>query len=113
LRQLRANVVVEELEPSRIQPDQVLVERVNEDPERQIPLELRAGSRHHEVFTRVGARRQLGEQARLADPRLPGDFDRGRPPPSELAERSIERVELGVPPDEMFGELKRRRPPQA
>ena len=71
-------------EALRLEPADVLVEGVDEDPEREILLELGRRARQDEVPARVRAARKLREEARLADPRLPDELDRGRRPLVEL-----------------------------
>ena len=60
----------------------VLVQRVHEEPERQLALELRRAAREHQPAAPVGAARQLGEQPRLADPRLALELERSRAVPA-------------------------------
>ncbi len=70
------------------------VERVDPDAERHVALELGGEPAEHEVAARFGACAQLGQQARLADPRLA--FER------EARQRAVrERVERAVEPREL------------
>src|SRR5918996_5246576 len=79
---------------------QILVERIDEHPVRQVPLELRSGPRENEVPTGIGAGGELGEKARLADSGLTRNLERGRLPIREIGKSAIERAEfLGAPHD--------------
>ena len=100
--ELRTDVPVQGIETVRLESLDVLVERVHEDPERQITLEFRGRSGEDEPLTSVGAGGELGEKARLADTGLADDFDRRRPPSIELGEDVIERREFRSASDEMF-----------
>jgi hypothetical protein len=55
----------------------------------------------------AAAPQALGDQRRLADPRLARDIDGAAVPVEELVERSVEHVQLGVTPDE--APARRRR----
>ena len=101
-RQLGADVVVECLEAMRREPRDVLVERVDEHPERQIPLELRCRPVQDELPTRVRPSHKLGEQTGLADPGLTHQRERGRPPTVELGERVVEHTARLGAPDELL-----------
>ena len=81
----------------------VLVERVDEHPERQVALELGRAAREHDVAALVRAGGELGQQPRLADPRLADQLERSRTPALELARALIERFELGGAADERLG----------
>ena len=69
----------------------VFVERIDENPERQIPLELRRRSRKHELPKRIGASSKLGQEARLADPRFAPNLERSRPALVKLGKSVIDR----------------------
>jgi hypothetical protein len=98
VRELGTNVVFECLEATRLKPLDVLVERVDEHPERQISLELRCRPVEDELPTLVSARRELSEQAGLADPGLTHQRERNRPPTVELGKRVVEHAaRLGAP----------------
>src|SRR5215207_3960600 len=75
--QLGAQVVLDCVEASRLEAADVLVERVDEDPERQLVLQLRCAARQHEHAAALGARAELAQEPRLAEPRLPYDLERG------------------------------------
>ena len=112
MRELGTNVVVECLEATRLKPLDVLVERVDEHPEGQVSLELRCRPVEHELPTRVGASRELGEQTGLADPGLTHQRERGRPPTIELGKRGVEHAARLGAPNEMLayrGHLRSRR----
>ena len=94
LAELRAHRRVEPFEPSRVEALDVPVEGVDEDPEREVLLELGRRAFEHEMTARVGPRGELGEQAALADPRRSDHLDRARRPALERRERLVERGEL-------------------
>jgi hypothetical protein len=98
-RQLRPHAILEIIEPPRVQRLEVLVERIDEDPERQVLLQLRRGPRQHQMSSRVRARGELGEQARLTDAGLAHQLDRHRAATFELLDEPVERAELRGPPD--------------
>ena len=81
----------------------VFVERVDEDPERQVELELTGPAGEHEVPARVRSRGQLGEQACLADSRFADQLERRGASPVDLREETIDRVELRRAADEVGG----------
>jgi hypothetical protein len=68
----------------------VLVERIDEDPERQVELELPSSPREDEVPACVGTGSKLGKEARLADPGLPDQLERRRFSPSDLGEKAVD-----------------------
>ena len=70
MRELRQDVLVQLLQATRIEPTQVLVERIHENRERKVSLELRRGPRQDEPAVRIGATGELCEQAALPDPGL-------------------------------------------
>ncbi len=88
-------------EHGRRQPAHVLVERVDEDPERQLVLELRRAAGQHEATAPVGDPPELGEQPRLADPGLALEHLQRRGPPAlQLAERRVDRAQLSSATDD-------------
>ena len=102
----RASVCVQLLQAPRVEPLDVLVERVDEDPERQVALELGRGAGEHQLPARVGASaraRRAGGSCRCRA-RQPARRPR-RPPCSSPVEGLIERVELRGAPDELLGRL--------
>lgn len=92
--ELCADIILEVVQALRIQAVDVLVERVDEDPERQVELELPGSPREDEVPARVGTDSELGEKPRLADSGLPDHFERRGLSPSDLGEEAVHRVEL-------------------
>ena len=103
LRELVPDVLGERRKPPRLEPLHVFVERVHEDPERQVALELRGGTAEDELPTLVRSRSELGEQARLPDPRLSNELDGRGAAALEIREEALERAELRGAPDEMLG----------
>ena len=86
----RSSSSPERLQHGGRQPAHVLVERVDEDPERQVALELGRAARQHQAAAVVGHRLELGQQPRLADAGLAHELDRAR-----LAlERALEHAQL-------------------
>ena len=79
---------------------QVGVERLGPDRVRQVVLELRRRGAEHQAVGRR-ARGQLGEQARLADPRLTLDCEHPPADPGrEPRELSVERLSLPYAADQ-------------
>ncbi len=111
LSELTPDVVVEPAEPARLEALQVLVERVDEHPERQVTLELGGRARQHKQATLVHPGRQLCEEACLADSRLPDELDRRGVAGLELREEEVEGAELFGASDEMPGNSDRRCTP--
>ena len=77
VRELGLDVIVEHREPFRFQALHVLVQRIHEDRERQVALELGCRPRKDEIAALLGASGELPEQPRLADPGLTDELDRG------------------------------------
>ena len=92
--ELGANVFVQTVQATRVEPPQVLVERVDEDRERQISLELRSRARQDEPSQCIRPSRELREQAGFPHSRLPDQLDRGCPALIDLDEGPIEGIEL-------------------
>ena len=91
----------------------MVVERVDPDRERQLALELGAAAGEHEVPAARRARSaQLGQQPRLADPRLAPHDDAARAAAPERVEGRLEPLELARPADEVRG-LPDPRPARA
>ena len=101
--ELGAHLAVERAQAARLQARDELVERVDEDPERQVGLELRRAAAEHDVPARVGVGGELGEQARLADPGVAHQQRRRRPCPLQPLHRVFQRAELRGAPDEVLG----------
>ena len=94
-------LAVERLEHGGREAAHVLVERVDEDPERQVALELGRAARQHEAAAVVGHRLELRQQPRLADARLAHELDRAR----AALERIFEHAQLLRTPDELLCEM--------
>jgi hypothetical protein len=75
-------------------PPQVLVERIDENRERKVSLELRRGARKDEPTLRIGAPGELCEQAALPDPGLAYELDCSGAAVIDLGEGVLERTEL-------------------
>jgi hypothetical protein len=101
MRELRSNLVVEGGEPLRLQAAEVLIERIDEDGERQVVLELRRRPAKNEVPVDLGTSGELPEKTRLADPRFASHLDRARAASIELVEEPLERIELLGTSDEL------------
>ena len=101
-RELAEHVVVQRLETVWLEAPQVLVERIDEDPEGEVALELRRGAGEHGVPALVGAARELGEQARLADAWLADQLDQRRPAFVELRQCLVDPAELVGAPYQAF-----------
>ena len=110
-RELRSDVLVEALEAMRVEPADVFVERIHEDPKREVPLELGRRPREHEIATLLGPHRQLAEQPGLADPGLPRQLDRGRSPAFELVQDLVKGPELLGAPNEVAEGFSSRATP--
>ena len=95
VRELGARRLVELIQPSWVEPLGVLVERIDEDPERQVALELGRGAGEHELAARFGAIGELGQQPGLADAGLADDRDCGGGAVVQCLEEPLEGVELG------------------
>ena len=94
VRQLCAVLVVEGCEQARVEPVDVLVERVHEDPEGQVTLELAPAAREGQQAPGVRAEGELGQEPRLADARLAGDRDDRRPPGLDIREEPLQARNL-------------------
>jgi hypothetical protein len=71
------------------------LEQLAHDTEAELALQLAGtGGQHAQRARGAGAR--VGEQARLADPRRPGDHHDAPAPRSRLADRGVERRQLAV-----------------
>ena len=87
----------------RFERPEVLVEGVDEQPERQVALELRRAAGEHQHAAGVGALAQLGEQPALADPGLTDDLDGKEAAAAESVERSVQRRSSGPRPTSSAG----------
>ena len=113
MRQLGPHVVLQPVEPARLDGLHVLVQGVDEDAERHLVLQLGCAAGEHEHPAPVRARLELREQACLADPRLAGQLERPRLAPRETVERAVQRVQLGGAADERRHVRHRRARPRA
>ena len=104
VRELATDVVVEGLETRRRKALDVLVERVDEHPERQVSFELRGRAVENEVPTRIGPGSKLPEQAGLADPRLAHQRKRSGAPPVQPVEDVVEHTARFGAPNELLGD---------
>ena len=104
-RKLAAHLIAQGRHEPRVQSGDVLVEGVDEDPERQVALQLGCAAAQNDAAAGVGALGELGQQAGLADPRLALDRERHRPTVAQLAERAIDCVQFGGTPDKWVGDL--------
>jgi hypothetical protein len=73
---------------------------VDEDPERQVALQLGRAAGEHGAAARVGALDQLGQQARLADAGLAFEHQRRTLAATERAERTVDDLEFGGTTDQ-------------
>ena len=105
LRKLAAHLIAQGRDDPRVQPSDVLVERVDENPERQVTLQLGGAAAEDRASTPVGALGQLGQQAGLADPGLALDHERSGPTVAQLAEGTIDRFQFGGAPNEVVRDL--------
>jgi hypothetical protein len=110
-RELRDHVARERRDATRIEAAHVLVERVDEDPEGHVDLELGCASGQHEVAAGISALRQLGEQARLADPGLADQLEHDGTMLVERVERVSDRAELVRATDQTFASERHTRIP--
>ncbi len=109
-RQFGSDVIGERGEPPRLEPLDVLVESVYEDPERQVLLELRSRAGEDQMSTCVRLVGELGEQACLADPGLADEHDRRRGALFERGQEIAKRAKLDGTSDEMLGDGHVRHP---
>ncbi len=93
-RKLLKQVLVERPEHRRRQRTDVVVERIHDQPERDVLLELGRATVEDQVLACLRAFAYLREQARLPDPRLADDLHRARVTDRELIERSFKFSKL-------------------
>ncbi len=101
--ELRSDVVLARRDELRVDSSQVLVERVDEEREREIALQLGCRAREDEISLGVRPCAELGEEPRLADARLADEQNSDRALPIELGQDSIQRAELLRTADEVAG----------
>jgi hypothetical protein len=73
---------------------------MHKDREGQVALKLGRRPRKNQISAQLGARGELAEQARLADPRLAHQLDRRGRASVELIEQLLERIEVVGAPNE-------------
>jgi len=105
-RQLANVGGVESPQPARIELGEVIVERVDEHRVGQVALELLGAAREHQHDALRGARRELREHPRLADPRLARELEHAHVPGLDLAQQRLQPCLLPGPAYE-----RRRREP--
>ena len=98
--QLSGEPVVKRSVSCEVLRGHVRVQRVYPYAERHLAFELGRRAREHQVTALLGARHQLAQQARLADPRLALERKAARGGVVESVERRLELVELPVTPDQ-------------
>ena len=72
-----------------------LVERVHDEPERELPLELGGVAVQRQAAAAGGAQKQLAEQARLADPGLTAYEQEARLARGRPLEHSLDELQFG------------------
>ena len=103
-RELGTAVGVGRLDHALVQRPEVVVERVEEDGERHVSLELGRPSLEHEHLPLVGGPGELAEDRRLADPRLALDEEQvvvaaaARAPPAPRRAARSRPIRPGAPP---------------
>ena len=88
------------VELARIKRFEVLVERVDDDTERKLSLELRGAATQGKAPAPFGLTNELEQQARLADPGLARDEDEAWVTRARLLEQLPEQLQLAVSADE-------------
>ena len=94
LGELPRDVFVKRPEHDRLERAEVVVERVDDQAERDVELELGRAALEHQIPTILAAATELREQPRLPDPGLTHDLHAPRLAGSELVKRSFEFSEL-------------------
>jgi hypothetical protein len=103
MRELCLDLIVECRDPGRLQARDVVVQRVHEDRERQVPFQLGRRTGQDELPAPLRAGGQLPQQPRLADPRLPRQLDHARTAPAELSENLVDGPKFLGAPDQVHG----------
>ena len=88
------------------------VQRLGQRCVGEVELGLRGPRARHPEPLALGARRQLGQQPRLADPGLALDHQGARRPVPRPSERARQRGELAIAPDQGRGVHARDCPPR-
>jgi hypothetical protein len=91
-RYVGEQVVVQRAPAPWLQGFEVLVERIDEDPERQLALQLGRASGQHQTPLGVRTRGQLAQQPRLADARLSDQFESAEAPALEVGEGAVDHT---------------------
>lgn len=104
--ELGAHLLAETVESPRVDALDVLVEGVDEDPEREVAFELGARSGQDDVSTGIGASGEFRDEPGLADPGSAYDFNGAGSPGRELVEGVVEPLDLCTAPYEMVGKLE-------
>lgn len=104
--ELGAHLLAETVESSRVDALDVLVEGVDEDPEREVAFELGARSGQDDVSTGIGASGEFRDEPGLADPGSAYDFNGTGSPGRQLVEGVVEPLDLCAAPYEIVGKLE-------
>jgi hypothetical protein len=100
-------VLTEAIHAPRVQGPEVVVQRVDEDVERHVALELGRAAAQSECAARLAAGNALRHEARLADAGLARDLDDARATAHEGVERTLDRSKLRPAADEHVSTVKR------
>jgi hypothetical protein len=103
LPEFRSNLVVERAQALRVETRDVLIQRIDEDRQREVALELRRRSAEDELPACVRASTEFRDEARLADPWLAEQRDGAGLAAVEVVEQSLECSHFGRPPDQVPG----------
>src|SRR5690242_2839007 len=76
------------------------IDRIGEDTERQISLELGSAPGERPVSTRPGTSDRLRQERRLADARLTFDVENGARPALQIVQQAVDDRELAVASDQ-------------
>jgi hypothetical protein len=96
--ELGAHLLAETGESLRVDALDVLVEGVDEDPEREVAFELGARSSQDDVPPGIGASGELRDEPGLADPGSTYDFNGAGTPGRERIEGVVEPLDLCTAP---------------
>jgi hypothetical protein len=101
VRELRPYVILERRDEFGVDSSHVVVERVDEEREREVALQLGCRARKDQISRGVRSCTELGEKPCLADARLADEQNGDRTPTVELGTDSIQRVEFLRAADEV------------
>ena len=105
-RELAAHIAVERVEAARVETGDVLVERVHEDPEGQVALELRGAAREHDAAaSRRRACPSSPSRRVLPMPGSPRARARAGPSVAPAPQRRVERPSSAARPTRCSGTL--------